>query len=91
VECQWQTVMQTARQHTLSQGQRIHLSHARQPTTIGNSVVALYYKDGVVIGFNASASQNGMNKHEDLQRYHLVDEHTAFGIQTPNLSRFRRV
>ena len=45
----------------------------------GSGVIGLFYKDGVVLGFNDAAGYHGYKKFENLQRHHIVNQNTVFG------------
>jgi 20S proteasome subunit beta 7 len=60
--------METAGPKTLTQ----------QPTTVGTSVVALKYKDGVVLAYNNALSQYGMHLFDKVQRHFVVDDRIVF-------------
>jgi 20S proteasome alpha/beta subunit len=51
---------------------RIGVLDIRKPTTVGTSVIALKYKDGVVVAYNNSLTQYGMHLFDNVQR-HFTD------------------
>jgi 20S proteasome alpha/beta subunit len=49
------------------------------PTVVGSAVVALKYKDGIVIACNDSLLYHSSSKFSDVERIHDVTPNVVFG------------
>jgi len=53
--------------------------HTTSPTTTGQSVIGLFYKDGVIIATDREVSYGSLHMYRDVQRLSKLNEWTAFG------------
>jgi len=55
------------------------VQHTRQPIVTGTSVLAIKFKDGVIIAADNLASYGSLARFKDIQRLHPVGTHTVIG------------
>jgi 20S proteasome subunit beta 7 len=55
------------------------VQHTQQPIVTGTSVLALKYKDGIMMAADNLASYGSLARFKDIQRLHAVGNHTVIG------------
>ncbi|KAG8982310.1 Proteasome subunit beta type-7 [Tulasnella sp. JGI-2019a] len=55
------------------------VQHTRQPIVTGTSVLAIKFKDGVILAADNLASYGSLARFKDIQRLHPVGTHTVIG------------
>ncbi|KAJ7471818.1 nucleophile aminohydrolase [Mycena latifolia] len=55
------------------------IQHTQQPIVTGTSVLAIKFKDGIMMAADNLASYGSLARFRDIQRLHAVGEHTVIG------------
>ncbi|KAJ6602508.1 nucleophile aminohydrolase [Mycena vulgaris] len=55
------------------------IQHTQQPIVTGTSVLAIKFKDGIMMAADNLASYGSLARFRDIQRLHKVGEHTVIG------------
>ncbi|CDZ96951.1 proteasome endopeptidase complex beta subunit [Phaffia rhodozyma] len=62
-----------------SHGQMDEISHTQQPIVTGTSVLALKYKDGIMLAADTLASYGSLARFKDIERLKPIGDYTVIG------------